>query len=142
LAGCYYDNPYAENVRAPKEEGLVLERAFLSAEQLGNGAPGPSSTTFEESHSIYASAVLSGNGRAAVKFVLLQAEGSSEEMAATQVNADAANLVVTQDITAASGVLKAGTYYVSVKVNGIPSWGVPFTVLPPPKDQKHAPLEQ
>lgn len=129
VTGCYYQDPYKEAAaRAAATPAMKLERAFLSAALESSGQPGPPMESFPAPHDVFACAVLSGQGGAEVKFVLLSHEGSNTELAAFYVKVESAEPLVVQNISPAGSVLGPGTYYLSVVVNGVPSWGLPFTV--------------
>lgn len=132
LTGCYYQDPYKEAAaHAAATPAMKLERAFLSATLESGGQPGLPTDSFPAPHDVFACAVLSGRGGAEVKFVLLPHEGSGAELAAFYVKVDDAEPLVVQNISPAGSVLGPGTYYLSVVVNGVPSWGLPFTVTSP-----------
>ncbi|WP_115572450.1 hypothetical protein [Xanthomonas campestris] len=128
LSGCYYDDPYQKVDQESAAPVVKLERAFLFTELDSSGMPGAPSNVFGEAQSVYACAILSGQEGAEVQFVVLPSEGSSDEIASFRLKATRADQVVVQDVALAERPLEPGTYYVSVKVNGIPSWGLPFTV--------------
>jgi len=132
VTGCYYQDPYKEAAaHAAATPAMKLERAFLSATLESSGQPGLPTNSFPASHDVFACAVLSGQGGSEVKFVLLPHEGSGSELAAFYVKVDDSRPLVVQNISPAGSTLGPGKYYLSVVVNGVPSWGLPFTVTSP-----------
>lgn len=126
-SACTYENPYSEIDRAALQKSDVgLEVTFLSSALLADGLAHVAETEFRVGQPIYMTVVLRGTGTAKIEGRLQASERDRRPIAVIRhdtqiINGGALSL-------ASDFKLAPGSYYVSVIVNGTPSWGLPFTI--------------
>lgn len=133
LSACRYEDPYAEadkKTPAPPAAAtpVTLQVTYLSNALLDDGLAHTPETSFKVGQPIYLTVALTGSGTAKVKARLQATEQDTRELAVLERNVGVAGRQV---VTLPTGFAPApGTYYVSVIVDGVPSWGLPFTLAP------------
>ena len=133
VSGCTYENPYdeedaraaveAEEAKAPD---VTLEVTYLSSSVAEDGLAHVPQSEFKVGQPIYLTVVLKGQGTAKVEGRLQASEQQTQVLALVERNIP---VEARGAFTLPSGFEPApGSYYISVVVDGVPSWGLPFTV--------------
>lgn len=126
--GCKYEDPYSgKPARVEATARVELQRTFLSKEVSPDGLAHDPVETFVKGDPIFLTVMLQGSTEAKVDAVLLGSESDTVEIARSG-QAFPVSGVAVHTFPLNFGGVPSGSYYVSVRVNGVPSWGLPFSV--------------
>lgn len=130
ITGCSYQNPYETQQAAPHPGAVVLERAYLGDSVAKDGLVHVPTVRFVRGRPIYLTVVVSGKGAAEIEARLRPSEESEELIRIIKVSIPSAPSTVSQELGEGVADLPPGAYYLSIVLNGTPSWGISFQIVP------------
>lgn len=130
IMGCNYKNPYETQQDAPHSGAVVLERAYLGDTVAQDGLVHVPTVRFVRGRPIYLTIAVSGKGVAEIEARLRPSEASEELIRTSNVSVPSVPSTVSQELGGDFGDLPPGTYYLSIVLNGLPSWGISFEIVP------------
>jgi hypothetical protein len=129
ISGCYYKNPYDQQGEVSASGVAILERGFLADSLAADGMAHVPADHFAYGSPLYLTVFVSGKGAVVVTAILRETE-AGHDLRAVRVLLPEAPVTASRDIGAALGDLAPGAYYLSIVLNGVPSWGLSFEILP------------